>query len=174
MNIDKLERKSTSGQDIINFLGYPVNVISYPDIYKYQSLDQLMTPNNACIILYEWKNGYGHWVCIFRNNDLVVQFFDPYSYIPDNEFQFIDTQFKNQHYPDTKYLSKLIYDSGYELDYNDHRLQNQKDHTISTCGLWIGVRLKYRGIPIDTFSKIFHEFPPFTPDQLVTMIFYSK
>jgi hypothetical protein len=93
---------------------------------------------------------------------------------PDNEFGFIKGDFKEKNYPDTKYLSKLIYNSGLPLEYNDHKLQNEKDKSISTCGPWAAVRLENRNIPLESFNKILREFKPYTPDEIVTLLFYNK
>lgn len=167
-----LERTPSSGAQLLSFVKGRSNLITYPEIYKYSSLEQLLGEFQACIILYEFKQHFGHWCCCFRTA-AGVEFFDPYGYIVDNEFKFISKGFQEKNYPDTRYLSKLIYNSGLPLEYNDYQLQNRKDHSIATCGYWVGVRLKYRNVPIDKFAKVFYEFPPWTPDQIVTLMFYG-
>lgn len=174
--LEELKRKSTSGSDILNYIDGKANLISYPEIYNYKTLNQLLGPHKACVILYEWKNGYGHWVCCFQSplGENIIEFFDPYAYKPDSEFEFIKNDFQLSHYPDNRYLSKLIYESGKELDYNNHHLQNQKDHSIASCGPHTACRLENRNIPLDNYAEILSSFKPYTSDDIVTMLFYNK
>lgn len=174
--INKLQTTPSSGADILNYLDGKTNIISYPEIYRYKSLDELLYPGDSCVILYEYKDHFGHWCCIFKApySPNTVEFFDPYGKIIDTEFKFVPEDFQKKHYPDNKYLSKLVYGSGYNLEFNDYPIQNEKNKDIATCGAHCAIRLENKSIPIDNYYKIIKSFPPYTPDEIVAALFFNK
>src|SRR5208282_3443963 len=100
------------------------------------SIDQLLSPFGCCILLFEAKKDYGHWTAIIKRNN-VIEFFNSYggdnSGLPDAALSMINPEFRiisNQIFP---YLTKLMYDSPYELNYNEFRFQ-KKGQSIRTCG----------------------------------------
>lgn len=166
--LKKLEKKSLSGQDIINGLNGNVKVITYQDIRNYDNLDDLLHPYNQVVILYETSEGYGHWVCLYSENGKIT-FFDSYGLKPDEELKFIPKYFRKENDTDYPLLTYLLYQSGYKVEYNQHRLQKSL-RDVNTCGRHCIVRLKYKEIPIDTYAKILRSFKPYNPDNIVTML----
>lgn len=173
--INKLMKISLNGQQVIDLTGEPkTNLISYADIHKYKSLDDLLGKTQSCIILYETSQNYGHWICVFRYlppNENKIEVFDSYGrYKPDDELKFIPKQFAKISKQDYPYLTKLLYDSGYEIEYNDHKYQSYKNLDISTCGRYAGCRLFFRDMDLDEFNQIFELYKEYKPDVLITLL----
>lgn len=156
-----------SNYDILQMINYKSNLMTYPELTKYDNLDEALGKYGALVLLYETKQNYGHWVCIFKVNKNTVEHFDSYGYKPDDELKFIPNYFRklnNEWYP---HLTSLLYYSKYTVIYNEYRLQKKKKG-INTCGRWVVTRLNYRMIPQDVFANFFLEYKD--PDKLVTYL----
>lgn len=157
-----------SGEDIKNIIG-DCTLITYGELKKYKSIDDLLHKNGICVILYETKQGFGHWCCFFKLNDDMIEFFDPYGLMPDSELRYIPLYFRyisNQKRP---HLSFLLSDSKYDIEYNNYRLQKYK-HDINTCGRHVCCRLLYRLYDIDEYYKMLKSIKRYNPDDIVTII----
>lgn len=172
MNIDKINKlmkKSLTNFEILKLIGNRANLVPYPTIKKYKSLDSLLGVNKACIILYETQKRYGHWCCIFQLPCGMIEFFDPYGLMPDKELAFINKEYKNtsnQNYP---YLTKLMIDSPYKLSYNQHKFQKMKPG-VNSCGRWVVSRLLFRFLQLNEFKKLFFKNKNYSPDVYVTAL----
>lgn len=143
-----------SGKDILKLVDGKANLVIYEDIHKYKTLDDLLGPYGACVILYCFKPKYGHWCCIFKRKPDTIEFFNSYGGKPDSTLYLINDDYRknsNQWYP---YLCKLIYDSGYNIEYNEHQFQ-KFDNDIYTCGRWACMRLLLRDLSLKEFKKLF-------------------
>jgi hypothetical protein len=109
----------------------------------------MLDDNGCCILLFETNrnNGHsmGHWTCLCRtkddeNNDS-INFYDSYSYIPDDEKNKIDPIFMDLVGMSRNYLSKLLYDSHQQMDdvieYNDKKHQRMSP-SVAVCGRFVG------------------------------------
>lgn len=177
MDIQKIIKIPLSGADIKNMLGGRVKVILYPEIAKYSTLDELLSPYGCVIILYmqnKIQNGfYGHWCCIFKINDHEVEFFDPIGYWIDSELDGrIDINFRKENNLEYPLLSYLIYYTGqkYNLYYNHIKFQNRK---TSTCGRHCVVRLWNRSVDIDTYADYIYSLGD-DADIVVTKLTYNN
>jgi hypothetical protein len=142
--------KSLSNHDIIKFFDNKVNLVLYPEIRNIKNIEELLGPYNRCVILYKTSSNYGHWVCISLNSYGEIDFFDSYNLSPDLELKFIDNKTRSELMQKTPYLSKLLIDSKYKINYNDH--QFQKDNPkITTCGYWVILRLTFKDLDADEF-----------------------
>lgn len=162
----KLEYKSLSGEDVLNLCGGKANLFTYPNLVKFNNIKQLLGKHGAAIILYLTSENYGHWVCLLQQDNKTLSFFDSYALMPDDELKFAPINFRlshNQYYP---HLTYLLYNSGYDIDYNSHKLQSNKKDT-TTCGRWVGARIAMRALTNDEFAKLFVGSKS-TPDELVT------
>jgi hypothetical protein len=160
-----------SNEDITRLLNGKCNIVLYPSIRNYSSLDELLRPYNACVILFQTKPSYGHWVCITKHGK-DVEFFNSYGGYPDDSLSYIDKKYasgSNQDYP---YLTKLFIESPYELFYNEFAFQ-KKDKNVKTCGRHCVVRIMHKTIDIYEYKYILDsmckEFNT-NYDGLVTMI----
>lgn len=170
--LERLEKIALSNRDITKLLNNKAKIILYPNLHKYQNIDQVLGPNEACVLLFEFKPEYGHWCCVWKQDKQTLSFFNPYGGWPDDSLLYIDGSFRdktNQEYP---YLSELMLKSPYKLTYNQFAFQkHNKD--IRTCGRHCVVRLYCRNLT----DEEYHEFITdnmkkyrITADQLVTML----
>lgn len=141
-----------SNFDILKLLHNKVNIILYPDLHKYENIDQLLDPYDCCIILYESKPRYGHWIALIKKNDS-IEFFNPYGGLPDASLKLIDPEFRAQSNQLLPYLKRLMYKSPYELNYNEFQFQ-RKGFDIKTCGRHCTVRVMCKVINIYQYKDL--------------------
>lgn len=166
------EDVALSDSQVLKLIDGRANLILYPDLHKYNTLDDILEPYGACILLFEAKPKYGHWCCIFKVNENEVEFFNPYGGYPDDSLDFIPLHFRlvsNQLHP---YLSILMMNSPYELSYNEHKFQ-KLNKNIKTCGRWCAIRLVLRKLSLDDFTYVIKKLKQkmkITSDELVTLL----
>lgn len=162
-----LEKEPFSEHEILRLVDGHANLVVYPQLAGYRSIDELLGEHGACIILYvtsESRNEtFGHWTCIFKVGPKLLEFFDPYAYPPDQQLEFTRT-------PCPPYLTDLILRSPYDVVYNQHVLQKRKNTNVSTCGRHVGMRLKLRQLPNREYAAMLKSLPPLSPDALVTLL----
>lgn len=175
-SIKHYENIALSDSDVLKLVNGKANLVLYPNIHKYRSLDELLQPYGACIVLYEAMPRYGHWCCIFKINDKLVEYFNPYGGLnegfPDGSLEYIDPEFRARSKQDHPYLSYLMYNSPYELSYNEHKFQKH-DMNIKTCGRWCGIRLVFRSLLLEDFKLLIDELKRMlnvTNDEVVTIL----
>ena len=61
--------KPLSNYDVQNLLDNDVKVITYDELDRYKTIENLLYPYNKVVILYLATPDYGHWCCIFRYPD---------------------------------------------------------------------------------------------------------
>jgi hypothetical protein len=175
--LDKYQEISLSNYDVFNILDKKVRVLTYPELTKYKNIDDVLRPHGCFVLLYLTKESYGHWTCCIKYNDR-IEVFDSYGDSqPDDELEQINMKFRkesNQYYP---YLTKLLYESGYPVEYNDYKFQKHRDD-IKTCGRHVAMRIKLKDIKLDDYydimTKLKKEFK-LTYDELVTLLtMYEK
>lgn len=169
--INKLKKKSLSGDDVLKLLNNKAKLIIYSDLENFKHIDDALENNGNLIILYETKQSYGHWTCLFRNElkPNVISFFDPYGLKPDDELRFVPKHFKKisgQNYP---LLSALLIESGYKIEYNEYKLQ-QSLEDINTCGRHCVVRILMKVLSLEDYVKLLKSFKKYSPDDIVTFI----
>ena len=171
-NMDKVIRfnygKAFSDEDIRRLCKYHVNVMTYRDLREYKSIDDALGEYNAIILLYETKKNYGHWVAIHKVDKNTIEFFDSYGIIPDHQIKNVDKRRLNELGYDDLHLTNMIKSAGYNLLYNDIKLQKLKDD-MSTCGRWAGLRIACKQIPLKDFVKLFKK-QKMEPDWYVTAL----
>ncbi len=166
MNIfNEYERIPLSDKNMLQLVDGKANVIIYPNIIHYKTIDDVLGPYKACFILFESKVRYGHWCLLFELDSGELEFFNPYGGYPDDSLDYIPKNFRdksNQNYP---YLSMLLLKSRYPLTYNEHKFQVMVKG-INTCGRWCAVRLAFRHISLEDFYKLFKD----NGDEKVTFL----
>ena len=151
-----------SDRELLSLVEGKANLLTYDEFAKYDNIDAALGKYGALIILYLTDQNMGHWTCVFRNQDYDLEFFDSYGYKPDDEFAFIPEFFRAYYQQIKPHLSKLLYDSGYGIIYNEHPLQSSEsflrgEDPPSTCGYWVACRLNARDKPLEQFVKPFLE-----------------
>ena len=139
-------------------------------IMKYSELKNYnMLPRLPIVLLYEVKPNYGHWVTILRTPE-GIEHFDSYGYAPDNELGFIPDEFKGISNQNKKYLLNLLYNSGENINFNQHNLQKERD--AATCGRWSILRNLFNYLTTDEFAHTVEKTSKqlgISTDDLVTL-----
>jgi len=149
MNLKELKRKSLSGNDILS--NARTNLMTFRDIKNATSLNEILGPYKSCVILYENKDGSGHWCVIFEVNKDLVEFFDPYGYMIDSQLKYISDSYKKKTGLVHTFLINLILKSNYKyIEYNNYPLQELKNG-INTCGRHVLTRLFNRRLKLDDY-----------------------
>jgi hypothetical protein len=169
MNILKhYEKKALNGREMLQLVKGCANLLTYPQLVEYDNIDDALGPNGAIILLYETRKHFGHWVCIFKRDDNTIEHFDSYGLKPDDELEKIPMNFRlinNSYYP---HLTALLFKSGYDIEYNDYRLQRHiKD--VNTCGRHVACRLNFRYMDIDDYFDMIKS-TDLHPDMFVTLM----
>jgi hypothetical protein len=146
-------------QSIINDLtgNRNVDLLLAPNIHNLQP-DDIFKNSDYILVNYLSRPNYGHWVCLYFNRkNNIINFFDSYGGMPDDQLKYIPTNFRiasNQYYPN---LLQLLYDlsnetNGPTIEYNFIALQNNES---TTCGRWCALYLSVCDVlTIDQFSSI--------------------
>lgn len=148
--------------DLLAMVDGAATIVSYPDIAKYRTLEELLYPHDAVVILYLQKPDYGHWTLLMRqtapDGSSFLEWFDPYAWKLDSELDKIDPAFRRASNQDRPWLSMLIAQSQYAapggLFYNKVRLQKMA-RGINTCGRWVALRCALRSWPLPYFLRMF-------------------
>ncbi|AVL93358.1 hypothetical protein za3_18 [Zamilon virus] len=170
--IKHYENVALSNTDILDMLDNKAQIVLYPDLINYNSIDEVLGPYGACILLFEAKKNFGHWCCLFKRDDNTIEFFNSYGGYPDNSLKFIPLHFRkisNQYYP---YLSLLLLECPYELHYNEFKFQ-KRANDIKTCGRWCVIRILLRHLSIYEFKNFIDEMCKYykaKPDEIITMM----
>jgi len=151
--IRKLTKLPTSDEYILNKI--KTNIVTYSELKNVNNIDDVFI-NDSCIILYEKTAGdVGHWCCMVKRNNL-ISYFDSYGREPD-PYIYLRGQ-----YP---YLSKLLYKSPYNLEYNEYDYQSKN---VSTCGHHCIVRILFKYKPLKKYQDFMNQFK--NDDDVVTAI----
>lgn len=169
--IKHLEKVSLSNYDVLHLLDGRANLVLYPDIRKYNNIEQLLGKYGACVILYLTKENYGHWCCIFKQTPHIIQFFDSYGEMVDNALDYdMDPYFRKNGGMDLPLLTQLLFDAfdRYEIRFNNFKFQEDKKD-VNTCGRYCVVRLWLRNLDEYEFNDFMHS-TKYNPDQLVSLL----
>ena len=72
-----MESYDLSNEDITKITDGKCRIMAYHELENVNSLSEILDNNGACILLYETKQGFGHWVALFEiPNSPVLEFFD--------------------------------------------------------------------------------------------------
>lgn len=146
-----------------------------PNVLKYSELETMSNSEIADIIpfvcLYEIEEDYGHW-CLLTNTAEGVEFFDSYSFLPDQQRDFIDKNFKMISGQSRPRILEFLNDLSLSvpINYMDQQLQGAN---TNTCGRWCCLRHMMRHLSVDDFlAEILHmcKILGTFPDMLTTLL----
>lgn len=155
--LDNYKDHPLSGAEVSQIVDGKANVFKYTDLARFKTIDDVLKPSGAAIILIEQKPGYGHWVAMTCSPvDGSLMFFDPYGDFVDTEIDLIPEPWRTESGQSNKYLSKLLLESDRELNYNEFQFQ-KLDKRVKSCGRWscLFVILNHYGMDLYTFKKFF-------------------
>lgn len=160
MNKEQLQHYediALTDKDLMTLLDNKCRIEIYENLPKYRNINQLLGRYGACIILFAFKPHYGHWCLIFKTNNGELEFFNSYGGLdkglPDETLDYIDKDYRKQSNQDYPYLSELMYNSPFELNYNEFVFQKSRGD-IKTCGRHCAVRLSLRHYNIYDYKTI--------------------
>lgn len=139
---------------MIDFMDGKAKIVTYPELHKYKTIEQLLGPHNVVFLLYNFKPHYGHWVALFKYpNSNTIEHFDSYNYKVDHELEFVPKKFRNDNNMRYPHLTKLLLDSPYEVQYNNYPYQEHGEG-ISTCGRHCLFRVLFKDFNIDEYDSL--------------------
>lgn len=170
--LEKQMKKPLSGNDLQKIARAPIVLIR--DLVKYKSIDELLGNGGGVYLLYEQKDNVGHWCCLTKtitpNGSMTVEFFDPYSGMPDSQLEYIDDDYADKTGQSDRRLTRLLIDCPYDISYNEFGFQ-RFDDDVSTCGRWVGLRMLLKDMPLEDFNKLFLEhYEPGDSDYIATLL----
>ena len=151
--MDNQISKSLSGSEVLKLLDNKANLFSYSQLHTINSIDELLGQYKKCVLLYHTSQNYGHYVCVWENNNTLF-FFDSYGSKPDTQLKFLPTHLKEELNSNHNYLIRLMFNSGKKVEFNEYQLQS-RENNITTCGRWCVNRLRFPEISIDEYHSIF-------------------
>ena len=142
-----------SSTDIMHKMNNKCKIIQYGDLVHYKTIDEVFGKYKYVFILYCTKKNNGHWTVLIRLPNNNIEFFDSYgSDDVDSELSFIPMAYRKVSNQLHKTLSKLLQNSPYKIEYNNHQMQAFKKG-VNTCGRHCIVRCYNADKNIDDYFK---------------------
>ena len=163
--LNKLVAISLSDADLLELVDHRASILTYSELRDYDTIDEVLGSYQACFLLYETAENFGHWTLLFRNGHKVF-FFDPYGDMLGKQLSWTPDDYREvsgQNYPT---LTALLYESPYKIYYNEIKYQKH-GRGISSCGRWCALRLVCRDMDPNKFKKLFYGK---NADKIVTLL----
>lgn len=172
--IKKAESLSLSDDDIRTLTNNKLEIHAYKDLERFNNIDEVLGKNGACVLLYQTKEDYGHWVSIFKVDNNTLEFFDSLGWAMDQELKFSDYNIRVHNGEAVPHLTHLINESHYGLIQNKTKLQKNA-YDDNTCGRWASLRVRLRDLTLIHFVNLFTKAHTFEPDFWVSAltVFFS-
>jgi hypothetical protein len=162
-------------QRVLNKLHIPHSIISYDNV---ESIDPSI-PN--WIILFTYPNAsLGHWTALlFYPEKKKVLFFDPYGFMPDEQWNFIENPL-NEDKPPMIFSKKVLpglRKLGWRIENNHYNIQGHFTGSLpnsnvaeNMCGELVALRIIRRDMSSKQFYKYIIE--NYTPRKIYDLIKY--
>lgn len=157
--------------DDVKKIAGDVDIITYDRLANIDSLSNL---KKDLVILYRHNPSVGHWVGLIKHGPHLIEYFDSYGHPVDDPMKWVPS-YKSKNF-DRKYkgvllgqdlplLSMLILkflekDKRNKVVYNEHKYQDRKLSNSSTCGRYVGHRIRYKNIPLERYQNLFDNTIP--------------
>jgi hypothetical protein len=128
-----------------------VNIVKYNDLANYNSIDEVLKGRPTVVLFELVKHNNGHWICLFKNGK-TIYFFDSYGVKIEDQKCHMNKQF----FRSANYLSKMLKDSPYKVDYNATQYQEYSPN-IANCGRYCIVRLRCMDLNDAEFKQVMDE-----------------
>lgn len=163
--IENAETVDLTGEDIVKICEGKVKVVPYHELANVNSIEELLKPFDAVILLYEVKQNFGHYTALLIDPDGNLEFFDSYGFAPDQELNYAK-------YDNTPYLTNLLKKYNGNIVYNNYQFQEWvKD--VNTCGRWTSTRIRFgKKYNLSQFQKLFSNLKFYNGDWLVSSLTY--
>jgi hypothetical protein len=169
--IARAKQYALSDVDIREILG-DVPIIPYPELAKYQSIDQLLDKQGRAILFFpNVSENIGHWCCIFQHPNGLM-FWDPYGEAPDAQKEDLPEERQEALNIDRPDLTRLLKAAGRPVYYNSKDYQEDKS-SVATCGRHCVVRLLYQPYSEDRYNSVI-KMSGMSPDNFVVGLTYDR
>jgi hypothetical protein len=163
------ERYALSGEDILRIADGKCVVISYEDLHNLETLDSILDPYDAAVILYQTTELFGHWIALLRKGDR-IEFYDSYGLKPDEELNLQNAYHKRIHEGKiVPHLSHLLRQDGYRVVYNSERLQENLED-VNSCGRYAALRVRLRNFGMNKFNSLLTKNHHYSSDFWVSAL----
>lgn len=149
------EQTPYSEDDMRRLCEGKVNVMTYREAVMKGSIDSILGPHRAAILLIEVQPNYGHWVALFERRKGELEWFDSYGLEPEAELKMVPERFRKVSMQDRPRLVDMINREGYERLYWNNRCLQSEKKDVSTCGRWAAMRIVLRRHSLKEFQKMF-------------------
>jgi hypothetical protein len=144
------------------FLNPHTRLLAYNDLNKIKNSVELFGDYNKVIILYLLQSKtMGHWVCLFKDNNNNINFFDSYGHSPDYEIDKLTKQERDE-LDEKRNTIQNLFNKNDVIIYSNRQLQGKG---TDTCGCFVSHRLNYYNIPNKVYRHKF--FNGKNPDTIV-------
>jgi hypothetical protein len=155
-----------------------VKVITYEELGNYNKIEELLPKTrDAVVILYQKNEGYGHWVCICRDN-MKITFFDPLGYRPDKQLLWTERYLRKkvgQNIPFMSHLLNKALKNDFKVTFNVFKFQKESSE-VNTCGrhvvyfvqYWMQNRTPDIEEYLTTLNRLKHSYELHDYDMLVS------
>lgn len=157
-----------SDGDIRHILGDDISILTYPDLGKLKSADQMFDAKGRCILLFLTSSPTeGHWCCLL-NKKKGILFFDPYGEPPGEILEDIPKHRLAALDQNQPYLSRLLKASGKPVYYNTYAYQSEKSG-VNSCGRHCVVRCLYAPLSEEKYLAVIKK-SKMSPDDFVSAL----
>ena len=156
--MNRFKYQPRSGEEVQKAAPDGTRILLYSNLCRLNAAQLLNALGRNNIILYQDPTNMssGHWVSLsFHPEIKEAYFFSSYGGKPDEEknrwlsYQMLRNSGQERNVIND--LLKLLFLNGWKIYYNDHRYQQEGDHS-ATCGIWSSAFLQ-SGINPDIFAK---------------------
>jgi hypothetical protein len=140
-DIKEIVKEPMDDSDIRHYLPN-IRILKYNEIKNFNSIEQILKPKDAVIILYQDSPNSGHWVALMRKNKY-IEYFDSYGKKVDDHHNYISDDVRQQLGTFNKDLSHLLdkaYYDGFKIYYNGFEYQKLRDD-VASCGAHVILRI---------------------------------
>ncbi len=162
-----------SSDDVLKLAGAHTLLITYDEFSNIEDInDMFKNKVSALIILYRKTKTVGHWVGLIKHNKHLIEYYDSYGNEIDTPLKWFKDN-KNELGQESPRLSELLLrylnkDTRNRIMYNEYKYQGLKDKTSSTCGRYVGLRLRHRKTPLCKYQEYFNSIKKdIDPDKFI-------
>jgi hypothetical protein len=165
-------------EQLAKMTDYQIPIMLYSDLIENGVINSLMQSPCKCVIfLVRQEETSGHWCLCFmkeKGSEIGVHVYDPYGNPPDskNWKKYVKNDILESLHQEQPYLLKELYNSGYNIYFNEFKHQKKGDN-IQTCGKHCILRSCFLDLDTDEYNELLKrkcESMGVTPDELVCIM----
>jgi hypothetical protein len=175
--LDNIIRKSVgfslNSDDLLEICENETIIVPYSRLKDINDLSEVLDQFDNFIVFYETTSKHvGHYVCvIYHRNKKILEFFDSYGQTDATLLGYSRTSYNFSRGEMTlSYLmQQFCLNNGARQIINSVQLQSADFEDVSTCGRYVGIRIRFRYLQLNQFIKLLRS-SKIEPDYLVTLI----